>query len=133
MSTTISNPDSSVYDGVYESYAHKGVNSSADICIITIEGYTNFTLYVRSYAESTWDYVVVSNLDCTLNSETTGGTNVKMTTSGNQQSNTAITAYTKVEFTNIDGGEHTIQVMYRKDSSQNHNDDRGYLLIPKEQ
>ncbi len=133
LSTAVSNPDSSLYDGVYESFANKGVNNSADICIITIKGYENFTLYVRSYAESKYDYVVVSNLDCILNSETTSGTNVKMTTSGNQQSNTAITAYTKVEFTNIDGGEHTIQVMYRKDSSQNHNDDRGYLLIPKEQ
>ena len=133
LSTTVSNPDSSLYDGVYESYANKGVDNSADICIITIKGYENFTLYVRSNGESCCDYVVVSNLDCILNSGTTSGSNVKMTTSDNQQSGTAIGNYTKVDFTNIDGGLHTIQVMYRKDNSQHHSDDRGYLLIPKEQ
>ena len=133
LSTAVSNPDSSLYDGVYESYAHKGVDNSADICIITIEGYENFTLYVRSNGESCCDYVVVSNLDCTLTSGTTSGTNVKMTTKGNSQSSTVIGNYTKVEFTNIDGGLHTIQVMYKKDYSASSGNDSGYLLIPKNQ
>ena len=133
LSTSISNPDSSLYDGVYESYANKGVNNSADICIITIEGYETFTLYIRSYGESCCDYVVVSNLDCTLNSGTTSGSNDKATTSGTSQSGTAIGNYTKVDFTNIDGEQHTIQVMYRKDRSSSSGNDIGYLLIPKNQ
>ena len=132
LSSNISNPDSSLYDGVYESFSNKGVGGSAAICTITIEGYDNFSFYVRSYAESTFDYVVVSNLDCALDYNTTSGSNVKMTTSGNQQSGTAIGNYTKVEFTNIDGGLHTIQVMYRKDGSVNNGTDQGYLLIPKD-
>jgi hypothetical protein len=133
LSTSITNPDSSLYDGVYESFSNKGVKNSAAICTITIKGYENFNLYVRSNGESCCDYVVVSNLDCTLSSGTTGGTSVKITTKGNQQSGTAITNYTLVEFSDIDDVEHTIQVMYRKDSSNNSGDDRGYLLIPKEQ
>ena len=133
LSTSISNPDSLLYDGVYESYTNKGVINSADICIITIEGYKNFTLYVRSYGESCCDYVVVSNLDCTLNSGTTSGTNVKATTNGKSTSDTSINGYTKVEFTNIDSDLHTIQVMYRKDNSKDSGNDRGYLLIPKNQ
>ena len=72
-------------------------------------------------------------MDCTLTSGTTSGTNVKMTTQNNQQSGTAIGNFTLVEFTNIDGGTHTIQVMYRKDGSASSGDDRGYLLIPKNQ
>ena len=45
---------------------------------IDIDGYENFKFYVRSYAESSYDFVVVSNLDCDLNSGTTSGSNVKM-------------------------------------------------------
>jgi hypothetical protein len=100
---------------------------------IDIIGYTDFKFYVRSYAESSYDYVVVSNLDCNLTIGTTSGDNVKLTTSGYQNSGTAISSYRLVEFNNIDGGEHRITVMYRKDSSQNSGSDRGYLLIPKEQ
>jgi hypothetical protein len=131
-STGVSNPDSSVYDGVYES-ANKGVQSSQAYMYIDIKGYEKFKFYVRSYAESVYDYVVVSNLDCTLNSSTTSGINVKITTCGRQSSDTSINGYTLVEFTGIDKGNHTITVMYRKDNSQNNNDDKGYILIPKVQ
>ena len=133
LSSTISNPDSSLYDGVYESFSNKNVNSSAAICTITIDGYENFKLYIRSNGESCCDYVIVSNLDCTLSNNTTSGTSVKMTTSGKATSSTNITNYTLVEFNDIDGGLHTIQVMYRKDSSAASGTDQGYLLIPKEQ
>ena len=133
LSSTISNPDSSLYDGVYESFSNKNVNNTAAICTITIDGYENFKLYVRSYAQSYYDYVVVSNLDCTLSNGTTSGTNVKFTSSGNQQSGTAIGNYTLVEYSGIDKGLHTIQVMYRKDGYTNSGKDQGYLLIPKNQ
>ena len=133
LSTSITNPDSSLYDGVYESFANKGVYSTAAICTITIKGYENFKLYIRSYGESCCDYVVVSNLDCALSNGTTSGSNVKSTTIGKSTSSTAITSYTLVEFNGIDGNEHTIQVMYRKDGSASSGDDRGYLLIPKNQ
>ena len=131
-STSVSNPDPSVYDGVYES-TNQGYDSTQSYMYIDIEGYETFKLYVRSYAESSYDYVVVSNLDCTLSSSTTSGSNVKMTTKSNQKSDTSINGYTLVEFTGIDKGEHRITVMYYKDVSQSVSDDKGYVLIPKNQ
>jgi hypothetical protein len=56
---------------------------------------------------------------------------VKAHTSGNQQSGTALSSYTKVEFTDIEEGEHKITIVYRKDSSVNSGDDKGYILISK--
>ena len=90
LSTTIANPDSSLYDGVYESFSNKGQAYSTAIMRIYINGLTEFKFYVRSYAESSHDYVVVSNLDCNLSSGTTSGTNVKLTTSGKQNSGATI-------------------------------------------
>jgi hypothetical protein len=133
LTTAISNPDSTLYDGVYQSFSNKGVNNSAALMYIDIVGYSSFKFYVRSNAESTYDFVVVSNLDSTLTNGTTSGSAVKMTTSGKQQSGTSINSYTLVEFTGIDMGAHRITVMYRKDSSSNSGDDRGYVLIPKTQ
>ena len=91
---------------------------------IDITGYTEFSIYIRSDAESTYDYVTVSELDSTTQ---------KMSTSGNQNSGTAISNYTKVTYTGIDGGSHRITVTYRKDGSVNKGADRGYLIIPKNQ
>ena len=127
------NPDSTSYDGTYESYAHTGVNSSGDLMKITISGYDAFKLYIRSYAESTYDYVMVSQLDKDITYNSSGSDLIKATTSGKQNPSTSIGGYTLVEFTNIDGGEHVINVIYRKDSSTSKGDDRGYVLIPKNQ
>ena len=134
-SSTISNPNSSIYDGVYESYSNKGTNNSGASMYIDINGCTNFKLYIRSYAESSFDYVMVSQLDKTLtySSSYSNTTLVKAHTRGNQKSGTTINDYTLVEFTNIDGGSHRIQIIYRKDSSSHSGDDRGYVLIPRDQ
>jgi len=101
---------------------------------ITIIGFTEFTCYIRSYAESNYDYVMIGQLDQAITGSTSysNTTLVKAYTRGNQQSGTALSNYTKVTYSGIDGGEHTITVVYRKDSSVNSNDDRGYLLVPDE-
>ena len=125
QSTSVSNPDSSLYYGVYESYGNYNVHSASAWMYIDIEGYDTFTIYVRSYAESNYDYVTVYNLDST--------SSAKMTTKGNQQSGTSISNYTPVTFSNIGGGSHRIAIEYKKDSSQNSNSDRGYVLILKNQ
>ena len=124
QSTSVSNPNSSFYDGVYESYSNYNVNDGVATMYIDIEGYTEFSIYVRSNAESSYDYVTVSELDSST---------VKISTSGNQNSGTAISNYTKVTYTGIDGGSHRIIVTYRKDGSVNQGTDRGYLIIPKNQ
>ena len=128
-STSVSNPDSSQYDGVYES-TNGGVGNTKSIMYIDIKGYETFTIYVRSNAESSYDYVEVSNLDADITSSTS---NIKATTKGNQQSGTALSSYTAVTYTNIGGGQRRIMVTYRKDVSVDSGDDKGYLLIPKNQ
>lgn len=134
-SASVSNPDSAIYDGVYQSFSNKGKDVTAAICYIDIFGYESFRMYIRSYAESNYDYVMVSQLDKNITNDTsaTDTSLVKSHTKGNQSSDKSISGYTLVEFTNIDSGEHRITVVYRKDSSTSSNDDRGYLLIPKEQ
>jgi hypothetical protein len=78
---------------------------------------------------------MVSQLDQILsyNSSYSNTSLVKAHTRGSQSSGTLISNYKLVEFTNIDGGEHTIQIIYRKDSSNNSGTDCGYVLIPKDQ
>lgn len=135
LSTTVTNPDTTVYDGVYESYSNKGVSSTAATMYIDIFGYSNFKLYIRSYAESNYDYVMVSQLDQTIDNNTSysNATLVKAHTRGKSTSTTTISGYTLVEFTGIDANAHRITIVYRKDGSGNSYDDRGYILIPKEQ
>jgi hypothetical protein len=134
-SSAIVNPDAALYDGVYESYSNYNVNSGLAFMYIDIFGYDTFKLYIRSYAESTYDYVMVSQLDKEITGSTTysNTTLVKAHTRGNQQSGTAISSYTLVEFAGITAGDHRITVMYKKDSGVNSGDDRAYILIPKNQ
>ena len=133
--TAVTNPDSSLYDGVYRSSSNYNVNNSVSTMYITFTGYSTFKLYIRSYAESNWDYVMVSQLDKTItgSSSYSDTTLVKAHTRGNQQSGTALSSYTFVEYTGISSGSHTITIVYRKDGSSHSGDDRGYVLIPKSQ
>lgn len=126
LSTDVANPDSSLYDGVYESFSNRGVNNSSSICRITISGLETFSMYVRSDGEPSYDYVTVSDLDST--------STIKKSFQGLANSGTSIGAYTLVTFTNIDPStDHTITIIYHKDSSSSSGTDRGYLLIPKNQ
>ena len=132
LSTSKANPDSSLYEGVYESFSNYNVDSGVATMTITITGYKKFSLYIRSYAETNYDYVMVGQLDKAITGSTSySSTDVKAHTRGNQQSGTAISNYTLVEYDNMTGGTHTIAIVYRKDSSVNNNDDRGYVLISK--
>ena len=125
MSNAVTNPDSSLYDGVYESFSNYNVNSSSAACVITIDGYSDFKFYIRSNGEKNNDYVDVYDLD--------GSSTIKATTKSIANSGITLSSYTLVEFTNLDGGEHTIKVVYKKDSSSSSGTDRGYLMIPYNQ
>lgn len=137
QASTIANPDSSQFDGVYESFSNYNVGNKSAVMYIKIIGYTSFTIYIRSYAESSFDYTVAFNLDTytpskPLTSNPSSSTfGVKVHTSSKQNSGTTIGSYTKVEYTGIDGGEYYICIAYRKDGSVNSGTDRGYVLIKK--
>lgn len=133
LSTTQTNPDSTLYDGVYESYSNYNVNNGYAKMYINVVGYTSFRIYIRSYAESNYDYTIAFEPDVdvsSLPSDKTSG--AKASTKGSQQSGQAISNYTAVDYA-LDGGSHSILICYRKDSSQHTSDDRGYVLIPKNQ
>lgn len=132
--STIQNPDSSIYDGVYESNSNYNVSNGFAKMYVRISGYDEFTIYIRSYAESNYDYTLAFNPDVDVTSNpsyTTSG--VKAHTRGNQQSGQTIEYYKKVTYTGLGGGDHFICIVYRKDGSVNNGDDRGYVLIPKDQ
>lgn len=126
---SITNPDTN-YDGVYQS-TNQGIATSYSVAKITFRGFTTFKVYIRSNAESTYDYTIASILDPTGIPTSTTSNNAKAHTSGNQQSGNLLSNYTEVTYENISSGIHNIYIIYRKDGSNNINDDSGYFLIPK--
>ena len=115
----------------YNGWFATATDSNYTKAIIRFRNMPNFTCYIRSYAESRWDYVVISKLDTTLDSSPDANdTSVQAHTSGNQQSGTSLSNYTKVVYDN-DGGEHFVEIAYLKDFSDEYGNDEGYLLIPK--
>ena len=128
--------DTANYD-FYESFGNYNVSNGKATMFITIEGYASFTFKVRNYSESSYDYVVVNNLDDTtvpswqpsVGSGTASSGKVYYTNKGKSSN----TTWYDVTFNNLDGGEHIITVTYGKDGSGHRNDDRGYVAIPKKQ
>ena len=106
LSSNVANPDSDLYDGVYESFSNLGQSSTGAIMYIDIEGHSEFTLYIRSYGESSHDYVMVGQLDAELtNGSAYSNTSlVKAHTKGTPVRSTDINSYTKVTYENIDEG-----------------------------
>lgn len=134
LSTSVTNPDAELYDGVYESNSNYHVNNGVATMYIDIYDRDSFKLYIRSNGESGYDYVMVSQLDQTITGSTSyNSTYVKAHTRSAPSSGTAISNYKLVEFTNIGGGEHRITIIYRKDSGGDSGTDRGYILVPKQQ
>ena len=131
------------YDGIWRSVSNYNVNNSFATLWIKVKGYSSFKFYIRSYAESNYDYVMVSMPGYGITNSTSYSDTSKVYahTRGKQNSDTSLNGYTEVSFnfnlntgyiSNSDGS-YTIQVIYRKDSSQHSNDDRGYVIIPKNQ
>ena len=98
------------------------VNSGKSTCTVTVQGYSTVTVYLRSYAESSFDYAEVGPLDGKVARDSTSNV---LSTKG-RQNNTTYRSYT---FAISDAGTHTFQVLYSKDSSGNTNDDRGYFYV----
>ena len=128
-SSDIANPDSALYDGVYESNSNYHVANGVATMSIKIKGYSSFTVLVRSNGESNYDYVIVGKIDA---QPTTS--DYQADTKGAATSGTAVSNYKTVTFSDLDATvEHTIYIAYRKDSSGDNGTDRGYVLILKNQ
>ena len=116
---------------VYMSNSNYNVDNGYASMKFKFKGMPDFKLWINSYAESNYDYTVAWNLDVnyptSLPSWTDDG--AKAHTSGKQYDPAnGLTAYTEVDYPN-DGGEHFVVVTYRKDSSVDNNDDRGYVAV----
>ena len=141
--TSTVNPDSDMYYA-YQSN-NKGVSSSIATMRVTVVGYTEFTVYIRSYGESgystyDYDYTVArrigsSALESWSYYDAYSDSGTKAYT--NSTSGSTLADYTAVTFTIADGltdddMPHTFYIQYGKDGSTNSGDDCGYVLIPKE-
>jgi len=143
------NPNDNTYysyqsEGNYHIHSSDGGWFSSEVVSIatmsvTVVGYTEFKVYIRSYAESSYDYVVVRTIGSdalTSWNASTAHSGAKANTRDNQKSGTTFNNYTEVIFTTSDGltdddTPHTFYIQYGKDTSTNSGDDRGYVLIPK--
>ena len=76
-----------MYDGVYESNSNYNVGNGFAKMYVRISGYNEFTIYIRSYGESNYDYTLAFNPDVDVTSNPAYSTSgVKAHTRGNQQS-----------------------------------------------
>ena len=61
--TYSTNPNANTYDGTYISYSNFNVNSGQAKMRINFVGYNEFVVYIRSYAESNYDYTLAGKID----------------------------------------------------------------------
>ncbi len=110
---------------------NQGVKSSNAVSkIIVNKDITNLTVYIRSDAESSFDYTMISKPNVYSYPEIFSDNNVEAHTRGKQNGGSKLTDYTKVDYSNLKQGNF-IYVVYQKDASVNAGADTGYLLIPE--
>ena len=108
-------------EGYYTSQ-NKGVSSSAALCRINMNMFVDgtLTLHFINYAEATYDYGLIGQLDTALGttSAVTNDTSVWM---GNASSSNTSTEQTVT--INVPAGNHFVDIKFRKDSGTNSNND----------
>ena len=109
---------------------NQGIASSYAVSKITVNNATNLVIYIRSYAESSFDFTIASKVNASTYPTSKAHSSTYASTSGNQQSGQTLSSYTKVEYTGLKAGDY-IYVVYRKDGSANTGSDTGYVLIPE--
>ena len=110
---------------------NKGVDNSQAVMKLECVGYTDLTLYIRSYAESSFDYTIASIANASTYPTEYDSSDTKAHTRGNQKPGTTISDYTEVKYTGLSGND-IIYIVFIKDSGDASGDDRGYVLIPKQ-
>lgn len=108
---------------------NQGVHSSTCVSKITINRPTNLTIYIRSYAESGYDFTMASIVNASNIPTSSTDDMVYAHTRVNQQSGTTLASYTKVVYYGLNPGDF-IYVIFKKDGSTDSNADSGYVLIP---
>lgn len=130
---------------MYESYSNQ-YSEGASLAMMKIHssGCTQLSVWIRSYAESDYDYCVAFYEDFdAYNTDWDEYTDysfewinfndlacTKSSTSGSQNSGTSLESYMLVTY-DLDGGEHDVWIAHRKDGSVDEGSDQSYILIPK--
>ena len=117
----------------YDAYMSdsKGKSSSQAVMKLTCTGYSELTLYIRSNAESSYDYTIASKANVSNYPTSSDSADTLSHTRSKQNSGTALSNYTAVNYTGLTGND-TIYIVFIKDSSGDNGDDRGFVLIPQE-
>lgn len=106
-------------NGYYES-GNKGKDSTAAVCKVVFNMATaaTVTISVINYAESRYDYGLLSNIDTTLTtSSTADSSGVHWNGRSNNSSSVQTVSY------DVPAGEHFIYIKFRKDGSTSSNND----------
>lgn len=126
------NPDSSEYDGMYESFINYGIDDSTATMYIEFFGYEEFSVLIRSHGESAYDYVSISEIDKEI--DFNDASTIKATTKDKASGETSVSSYTTVTYFDVTTDVlHRISIIYKKDTSGTYDSDRGFVLIPKNQ
>lgn len=110
----------------YMSNSNYNVNNGVARCQITFTGFTEFTVKYASWAESSFDYTCVSdvNKDWSTISISNLTTGIVANTYGKQST------WYSYTYSGLDSGQtYSIWICYRKDGSAHSSDDRGYFAI----
>ena len=127
--TTMTSPATGSY-AAYKS-TNQGLDSTYSVMKVTFnKSATAFSFYIRSNAESTYDYVLVSQKNSTYVPTARGDFDCYAHTSGIQNSGTSVDSYSLVTINGLNAGDY-FYVVYRKDNSEASGDDTGYVLFPK--
>ena len=110
---------------------NKGVDNSQAVMKLECVGYTELTIYIRSYAESNYDYTIASTANASTYPTNYNSSDTKAHTRGNQKSGTTLSDYTAVNYAGLTNNS-IIYITFTKDDSSASGDDRGYVLIPKQ-
>ena len=109
---------------------NKGVNNSQAVMKLECIGYTDLTIYIRSYAEGSYDYTIASIANASTYPTASNSSGAKASTRAHQKSGITLNDYTAVTYTGLKDND-IIYIVFTKDSSTASGDDRGYVLIPK--
>ena len=117
----------------YDAYMSdsRGKSSSQAVMKLTCIGYSELTLYIRSNAESSYDYTIASKANVSNYPTSSDSADTLSHTKSKQNSGTALSNYTAVNYTGLTGND-IIYIVFVKDSSGDNGDDRGFVLIPQE-
>ena len=137
LSEDYMNPSPARYYGIYESFSnHKDDSGKATSSIMSINfAGLSLKLLYGSSSESSWDYLMVGTTNSLINNDTVS-------------TDSTVAAHTKYSYNNItpddilsygtitldpifSGETNSIMISYKKDTSANSRNDRGYIMIPK--